>query len=86
MKEDNRCDRLLCPFSDGNWHRDPDLNLNYSAEGTYLKQLEYDEQIESLQREIFRLQRLKTEAEYKPIWDEGEIVSFADLESRRDSP
>ena len=86
MKEDNLCDRLLCPISDGRSHRDPEQSLNYSAEGTYLKQLEYDEQIESLQREIFRLQRLKAEMESKPIWDDGEIVSFADLESRRDSP
>jgi hypothetical protein len=86
MKEDNLCDRLLRSVSNGSGHPDSELSLNYSAEGAYLKHLEYDEHIEFLQRELTRFQHLKTEAEYAPIWDDGEIVSFADLESRRDSP
>jgi hypothetical protein len=57
--------------------------MNYSAEEIERQNLDDEERIEQMQREIIRRQRSIVERKQQPVSHEGEITSFADLESRR---
>ncbi|MEB3828070.1 hypothetical protein [Phormidium sp. CCY1219] len=57
--------------------------MSYSGEEIYRQNSNDEEQIYKMQQEIKRRERLIAQRKHEPIFDDGEIVSFADWESRR---